>query len=240
MPDSNAKSASRKSIKAVKQKLRPPKKQKGYPLQPHATGKWQKKIHGKTYYFGAWAKRENGELVRLKDDGREEALGAYNRFVFEQLHGRLPDSGDGQDELSVGRLCNSYLDAQQKLMDSGDIKPKTYREYEQACDLIVGQFNGRRMVSTLGPNDFRQLRSAMAKKWGVERLSKFIGYTKKPFTWGSAEGLITHVIAYAETSLARDIGQQWTGRSARTIGAAIKCQWETWTCRSPSAFMKSG
>src|SRR4051812_12718055 len=154
MSNSNTKPPTRTSAKTATQKLPPPKKKKGYPLTPHATGKWQKKIHGKTYYFGAWAKREDGGLVRLEDEGRDAALDAYNRFVFEQLYGRLPNDSNAEQELSVGRLCNLYRDAQKKLLESGDIKPKTLREYEQACDLIVEQFDGPRPVSTLGPNDF--------------------------------------------------------------------------------------
>jgi integrase len=198
MADSNAKPAARTSAKTAREKLPPPKKKKGFPLTPHATGKWQKKIHGKIYYFGSWAKREDGELVRLEDDGRDEALVIYNRFVFERLYGRLPNASNGENELSVGRLCNLYCDAQKKLLESGDIKPKTLSEYEQACDLIVAQFHGPRPVTTLGPNDFRQLRATMAKMWGVERLSKFIGYTKKPFIWGTDEGLIKQAMAYGQ------------------------------------------
>jgi integrase len=198
MADSNAKPATRTSAKTAREKLPPPKKKKGFPLTPHATGKWQKKVHGKTYYFGSWAKRENGELVRLEDNGRDEALAVYNRFVFEQLYGRPPAATHGEKELSVGALCNQYRNAQQCLLESGDIKPKTLSEYLEACDLIVAQFTGPRPVSTLGPNDFRQLRSTLAAKWGIERFDKFIGYTKKVFSWGADEGLIKHVIAYGQ------------------------------------------
>jgi hypothetical protein len=70
MTDSNGKPTALTYAKTSVVKLLRPKKKKGFPLQHHATGKWQKKIHGKTYYFGAWAKREDGELVRLDDDTR--------------------------------------------------------------------------------------------------------------------------------------------------------------------------
>ena len=43
-----------------------------FPSAPTQVGKWQKKIRG-TYYFGNWARRENGKLVCVDGDGWKEA-----------------------------------------------------------------------------------------------------------------------------------------------------------------------
>ena len=68
-----------------------------FPLTPHNSGAWMKKIRGKIFYFGRWARRSNGELVRVENDGWEEALKLYqaqarrvkklSRTVFPVLFG---------------------------------------------------------------------------------------------------------------------------------------------------------
>ena len=52
---------------------RPQKPYDGFPLTAHPSGVWCKRIRGRLYYFGRWAHRVNGQLVRIAGDGWEEA-----------------------------------------------------------------------------------------------------------------------------------------------------------------------
>src|SRR4051812_164447 len=86
---------------------RPKKPYADFPLTPHATGTWQKKIRGKIHYFGHWARRVNGKLVRVEGDGWKEALEQY-KAVADDLHaGRTPRAAG--DALTVADLCNRFL-----------------------------------------------------------------------------------------------------------------------------------
>src|SRR5207253_829138 len=80
--DSTRKPGSRKAAD------RPKKPYPDFPLTPHASGAWQKKIRGKIHYFGRWANRVNGKLVRIEGDGWKEALELYKAQADDLLAGR--------------------------------------------------------------------------------------------------------------------------------------------------------
>jgi hypothetical protein len=61
-----------------RRKLDPPPKPYGvFPLTPHASDKFQKKINKKIHNFGVWAKRVNGMLVPAEDSGWKGTLAEY-------------------------------------------------------------------------------------------------------------------------------------------------------------------
>src|SRR3954471_6812543 len=98
MSDSTRKPLPRKAVD------RPKKPYPDFPLTPHASGAWQKKIRGKIHYFGKWGRRVDGKLERIPGDGWEEALRQYKE-VADDLHaGRTPRAS--KDGLTVGDLCN--------------------------------------------------------------------------------------------------------------------------------------
>src|SRR4051795_2922695 len=107
---------------------RPKKPYPDFPLSPHASGAWQKKIRGKIHYFGKWAKRVNGKLVRIEGDGWKEALECY-KAVADDLHaGRTPRvKGDG---LTVADLCNRFLTSKLRQREAGEISIRMFDEYQ--------------------------------------------------------------------------------------------------------------
>src|SRR5205807_6865882 len=112
--------------KAAAQK--PSKPYPDFPLTPHASGAWQKKIRGKVHYFGKWAKRVNGKLVRIEGDGWKEALEEY-KAVADDLHaGRTPRVKG--DEATVADLCNRFLTAKTRALEAGEIGTRMFEEYK--------------------------------------------------------------------------------------------------------------
>gem|GEM_PF-6804621 len=105
---------------------RPVKPYPEFPLTAHPTGLWCKAINGKTWYFGPWARRQNGKLVRLPDDGWQDALNRYIDQREDLYAGRAP--GIVTSEITVGDLCEQFLSAKLNLLNNGEIVPRTFSD----------------------------------------------------------------------------------------------------------------
>jgi integrase len=185
---------------------RPKKPYPDFPLTPHASGAWQKKIRGKIHYFGKWARRVNGKLVRVEGDGWEEALAAY-KAVADDLHaGRTPRAKS--DGLTVAELCNRFLTAKQRQWEAGEISARMYEpvpgsepprakgEYPATTDRLIAQFGGTRLVDDLAADDFEALRDELAKQYGPVRLGNEIQKVRSVFKYGFESGLMERPVRY--------------------------------------------
>src|SRR4051812_17062408 len=90
---------------------KPSKPYPDFPLFPHATGRWAKKIRGKLYYFG-----------RCADP--DEALAKY-LAEKDALHaGRKPR--EETEGTTVKDLCNQFLAAKLALVTSAELTQRSW------------------------------------------------------------------------------------------------------------------
>lgn len=160
----------------------PQKPRPDFPLFPHATGRWAKKVRGRLVYFGKWA-----------DDPMGEA--ALDRWLDEKddlLAGRLPRAKC--EELTVAALCNHFLAYKEQLRDSGELTPRTFDRYYAACEFLVDNAGRNRMVSDLRPDDFQVLRAKMAKRWGPVAMANEIQMIRSVLRYGYEAELIDRPI----------------------------------------------
>jgi integrase len=189
MSKSTARASGRKAV------VRPRKPYSDFPLSPHASGKWQKKILGKIHYFGRWARVVNGHLERVDGDGWKEALELYKSQADDLHAGRTPRV-QNLDGLTVAGLCNQFLTAKLRKRDSGEMGSRMFVEYKEITDLLVATFGPRRLVEDLAADDFEQLRDVMAKRWGPVRLGNAVTRVKSVFRYGIEKGLIEKSVRY--------------------------------------------
>jgi integrase len=197
-------SESTKSARARKAADRPKKPYPDFPLTPHASGAWQKKIRGKVHYFWKWAHRVNGRLERLPGDGLPLALELYDAQRDDLHAGRTPRARvvDGKvtvsdaDGLTVAALCNHFLTAKTRAVEAGELGPRMFVEYRETTDLIVGAFGANRLVDDLAAGDFGALRATMARRWGPVRLGNAITRVKSVFKFGTENGLVERAVRY--------------------------------------------
>jgi integrase len=155
-----------------------------FPLFPHQNGRWAKKVRGKLHYFG-----------KVNDDAKGEA--ALLKWLDEKddlLAGRTPRTkGAG---LTVGELCDRFLQAKDKRLESGEITFQTRQDYEKTTNRIVGQFGKNRLVSDLASDDFETLRASIAKTRGPVALGNEIQRVRIVFKHAYDEGLIGQPVRY--------------------------------------------
>ena len=152
-----------------------------FPLFPHASGRWAKKVHGRLFYFGRWGRMEKGQVVPFPDvrQTAEDALEQYKQQIGDLSVGRTPHSEDGS--LTLADLCNRFLSSKKTDLNAGRITPRTFAEYVRATDLLVDTFGRTRAVSDLRPVNFEKLYRNLSAKWGVNTLGREITMVRSVF-----------------------------------------------------------
>jgi hypothetical protein len=83
---------------------RPSKPRPDFPLFPHASGQWAKKIRGRMVYFGLWA-------------DPDAALAKYLAEKDALLAGKTPRANPAA--LTVKDVANAFLNAKQAAVNGG-------------------------------------------------------------------------------------------------------------------------
>ena len=166
MSHSTAKGSRKKASK-------PSKHSKDFPLFPHTSGLWCKKIKGEHKYFGVWS-------------DPDAALKRYNDFI----------AGKSTDGLTVKALVNSFLDAKEAKMKSGEMSPRSFRDYHRTCSGLVEFFGRPQLVEDLRPEDFGRLRSHLSHTRGAVSLGNEVIRCRSVFRFASENDLIPKPVKY--------------------------------------------
>jgi integrase len=161
---------------------KPEKPYPEFPLFPHAAGVWAKKIRGKLHYFGPWS----------DPDG---ALENYLKQADDLHAGRTPRPSD-TGAATVKGVVNAFLNSKQEKVESGEMAPRTWRDYKAACDAVVKQFGKGRLVEDLRPDDFARLRAALAKRLGPASLGVVMTIIKMIFAHAYNAELLDRPVRY--------------------------------------------
>jgi integrase len=172
-----------------------------FPLTPHPSGRWCKKIRGKLHYFGKTADDRTGTA----------ALERFNREWSYLQEGRIPPPVDTGDGCSVRLLCNAFLTSKKAKLDSGELSPRSFADYFAICGLLVDKLGRDRRVDDLRPNDFAALRASLAKTWGPVRLRNEINRARVVFKFAFDQRLIDRPVHF---------GQSFDRPSAKTLRKA--------------------
>jgi integrase len=177
---------------------KPAKPYPDFPLFPHATKRWAKKIKGKLRYFGPWNDPE--AALRKYLDQRDD------------LHaGRVPRAARGG--LLVRELLNKFLTAKQQAVQGGQLSPMTFATYFKSCARMKAVFGLATPVESLCPDDFVRLRGAMSTL-GPAAQSVAIVTTRTVFRWAFDSEWIDKIPRFGPAFKAPSVKTLRKGRQA--------------------------
>jgi len=157
-------------------RTKPAKPHPDYPLFPHGSGQWARKIRGKLFYFGSW-----------KDP--DSALKYYLEVKDDLLAGRRPRPR-GSDELTVANLCDLFLGSRERRVETGDLERRTFKEYRTEAKRIVAELGRTTVVEQLRPEDFAELRAKLGKGVNPKTLEGRITRVRAIFNYADKNGLL--------------------------------------------------
>lgn len=166
-----------------KTRQKPVRPRSNFPLFPHSNGQWAKKIRQKLYYFGPWSDPDAAEAKYLQD--RE----------YLQAGKKPPQVSDG---CRVRNLVNRFLTVKESLKDSGELSPRSFRDYHKACERIVEHFGRERLVDDIRVDDFEEYRAMLAKGRGLHAIGTQVTLCRMVFNFAYENELIEKPIRFGQ------------------------------------------
>jgi integrase len=162
---------------------KPAKPHPDFPLFPHATKRWAKKVRGEFHFFGPWRDPEGAleEWLRVKDD---------------LLAGRKPRDKSDPGGPTVELVTNAYLTRKEQLRDSGEISDRTFQDAVKAGKRFALAFGKSRVVSDVGPDDFAVYRAELAKTRRAVALGNEIQAVRSILKFAYEEGIIATPVRF--------------------------------------------
>jgi integrase len=151
-----------------------------YPLTPHPSGRWCKKIRQKLHYFG-----------RLDDP--DAALRKWLEQKDDLLSGRTPRAN--RDGYTVRNLANAFLTAKRRMVTTAELSERTFADYYATCGRLVHAF-GDRPVDDLAADDFERFRERLGKTWGPVSIGNEVNRCRVVFRYGYEAGLLERSVRY--------------------------------------------
>lgn len=167
-------------------KDRPSKPRADFPLFPHASGRWAKKVRGQLCYFGKWSDDPKGE----------RAIQQWLDQKDDLLAGRKPRPAGVTAGVTVKELCDEFLTAKENLVASGELAKRSWADYLATCTRVADAFGRGRVVSDLRQDDFEQLRAKLSKTWGPVSVFNEIGRVRVVFKWGFDSELLDRPVRF--------------------------------------------
>lgn len=166
---------------------KPARKAPAFPLTKHPRGYWCKHAAGKIHYFG-------------RVDADPEGKSALEKWlaVKDYILNGLPPPAD-MSGATVKTLVNSFLNSKAALIRTGELSERTFRQYDTTCGRLVEALGPGRIIETLAPSDFANVREKLAEGRGPVSLGSEITVARMVFKYAYDQGFIDKPVKYGQS-----------------------------------------
>jgi integrase len=187
---------------------KPEKPYPDFPLFPHATRRWAKKILGRFHYFGQW-------------DNPDAALKKYLDEKDDLHAGRVPRSRL-QNGTTCRELANLFLNHKRTKLQREELSPRTFADLHLACKRIVDQFGAERPITDIRPQDFAEMEAAFPKSWGPIRRGREVQLVRGVFLFAENQDLIPTKVKFGDFQKpSRDVLRRHRAKARAKYGLRI-------------------
>ncbi len=137
-------------------------------------------------------------LVRLPDDGWQQAEQLYEQQRADLFAGREPQPADNV-AFTLKDLCNKFLLSKHNKIESGELSRDTFSDYQQTCDSLIDHFGKSQRIDELRPEDFEALRKKLAKRYSVVSLKNEINRCRIVFKFAHDQGHVARRVNYGQS-----------------------------------------
>jgi integrase len=157
------------SVRKAPQASKPPAVDKDFPLWPHPSGRWCRKIKGRFHYFGPW-------------DKPQAALEKWLDQKDDLLAGRKPRP-KGERGIDLDVLVNTFLTHKWALVETGELRRSTFDEYTRILKLFLDHFGRNRLATDITPPEFEGLRASLARGISMAELGKRVQLVRSAYKY---------------------------------------------------------
>jgi integrase len=150
---------------------------KDFPLTPHPSGRWCKKVLGKVWFFGKLG------------DGWQDAQQRFDEDKKAIYSGRKPQRLQ-KGGLTLLDLCNRFMDFKRQHVNEERLTLRSWYDYHEMCKRLMKVLGEDRSVNDLGPDDFAKLAADYAAAWGPVRRKNENNRVRILFNWAFEAELI--------------------------------------------------
>lgn len=179
----------------------PDKPYADFPLFPHQTGRWAKKIKGKIRFYGRWGNVKAGVVspVDAVDQSAAEALKEFQRCWPYHSEGREAPAPDDGKYVTMAQVAEAFMCNKENRLHSNELSTLSFEDYFRTCKTLVEELGGKRRVDELRPEDFESLRKGMAKGCSVVTLRNKINLARTVFKFAFDSRMIDRPVDFGQS-----------------------------------------